>query len=92
MFRSQEVIFEPRSSCFRKVYLYKVKVLISVCMCIYIYIHTVLDKKKSPLGFLAITRYHSIGEVPESVEMVPISHPELPKPSRTSGKNQKPIC
>ena len=52
---------------------------------------TVLGKKKSPPGFLAITRDHSIGEVPGSVEMVPISFPELPKPSRTLGKNQKPI-
>ena len=39
----------------------------------------------------AITRYHSIGEVPGSVEMVPISFPELPKPSRTVGISQKPI-
>ena len=52
---------------------------------------TVLGKKFSPPGFLAITRYHSVGEVPGSVEMVPISLPELPKPSRTLGKSQKPI-
>ena len=26
--------------------------------------HTVLGKKKSPPGFLAITRYHGVGEVP----------------------------
>ena len=40
---------------------------------------------------LAITRYHSIREVPGSVEMIPISFPELPKPSRTLGISQKPI-
>ena len=38
------------------------------------------------LGFWAITRDHSIGEVPGSVDMVPISLPELPKTSRTPGK------
>ena len=48
-------------------------------------------KQNPPGGFLAITRYHSIGEVPGSVEMVPISLPELPKPSRTPGKDPKPI-
>ena len=52
----------------------------------------VLGTQKFPAGgFWAITRYHSIGEVPESVEMIPISLPELPKPSRTPGKSQKPI-
>ena len=54
--------------------------------------HTVDGKKDSPPGgFLAITRYHSIGEAPGSVEIVPSSLPELPKPSRTLGKSQKPI-
>ena len=48
-------------------------------------------KKNPPRGFLAITLYHSIGEVPGSVEMDPISLPELPTPSRTPGKSQKPI-
>ena len=37
-----------------------------------------------------VFRYHSIGEVPGSVEMVPTSLPELPKPSRTPGKSQEP--
>ena len=60
-------------------------------MYIYIYTYTVLGKKTFPVGFLAITRYHSIGEVPGSVDMVPISLPELPKPSRTLGKSRKPI-
>ena len=40
---------------------------------------------------MAINRYHSVGEVPGSVKMLPISLPELPKPSRTLGKSQKPI-
>ena len=38
--------------------------------------------KKIPPGFLAITRHHAVGEVPGSVEMVPISLPELPVPTR----------
>ena len=53
--------------------------------------YLVLYKKMPPGAFLAITRDHSIGEVPGSVEMVPISLPELPKPSRTPGKSQKSI-
>ena len=53
---------------------------------------TVLGKTKMPPGgFLAITRDHGVGEVPGYVEMVPTSLPELPKPSRTSGKKQKPM-
>ena len=49
---------------------------------------TVDGKKNPPGGFLAITRYHSIGEVPGQVEKLPTSLPELPKPSRTPGKIQ----
>ena len=48
-------------------------------------------KKKFPPGFLAITRYYIIREVPGSVEMLPISLPELPKPSRTAVESQKPV-
>ena len=51
---------------------------------------SVLGKKHPQGGFLATTSYHSFREVPGSVDMVPISLPELPKPSRTLGKSQKP--
>ena len=44
-----------------------------------------------PAGFLAITRHRSVGEVTGWVEMIPTSLPELPKPSRTPGRGQKPV-
>ena len=60
---------------------------------IYIYIYIYIPwtvKKNPPGGFWAITRYHSIGEVPGSVEMLPISLPELPIPTRAGFKSTKP--
>ena len=48
-------------------------------------------KKIPPGGFLAITRDHGHLQVPGSVEKLPISLLELPKPSRTSGNSQKPM-
>ena len=42
------------------------------------------------LGFLAITRHHGAGEVPGWVEIVAISLPELPKPTRTLKSVDKP--
>ena len=51
---------------------------------------TVDGKKKFPPGILAVTRYHSIGEVPGSVEMVSISFPELPMPTRNLNSSNKP--
>ena len=54
-------------------------------------VYSVLGKQKLPAGgFLAITRYPSIGEVPGSVEMLPISLPELPMPTRAGFKSTKP--
>ena len=50
--------------------------------------YNVDGKKILPQGFLATTRYHGIGDVAGSVEMLPISLPEYPKPSRT-GTNPK---
>ena len=38
-------------------------------------------------SFWATIRHHAIGEVPASVERISTSLPELPKPSRTLGKN-----
>ena len=52
--------------------------------------YTVDGKKSSTPAFLAITRYHSIEEVPGYVVMVPTSLLELPKPSIPPGESQKP--
>ena len=45
-----------------------------------------VDGKTDPPMVLAIIRYHSIGEVPGWVEMIPTSPPELPNPSGPRGK------
>ena len=52
---------------------------------------TVHGKKIPPRGFLAITRHHGDLQVPGRAEFDPVSLPELPKPSRTQGKLQKPM-
>ena len=46
--------------------------------------------KKSPPGFLAITRDHGYLSVPGWVDMVPRSLPEPPKPSKSKKVRGKP--
>ena len=45
--------------------------------------------RKNDPRFLVIILRHTVGELPGWMEMVATNLPELPKPSRTLGKNQE---
>ena len=45
--------------------------------------------RKNNLRFFVTTRQHGVEEVPGLIEMISISFPELPKPSRAPENNEK---